>query len=832
VAWAVPTAVDNVNGAVPVTCSRSSSVFPLGVTNISCWAADSARNNVSCSFSVTVVDNTPPVVSCPNNSVVMSLLSINNITWAVPNATDNTGLVETQISTSSIGPLCSTGVICSQSWIFTPETVLILTFTARDVMGMSSSCQWTVYVLPEIDITPPTFATGCTNATAVYNITAQVASSASTVVVSWPTPTLTDDRPGIIGLQLSSVPEGFGISGRSFSVGLYAMNYTAIDAAGNKAFCLFNVVVTDPHAPTLTGCTASRFLALSVTTDPSRANATVTLGASCSTSNCFQAITAADNVGVLSSRYLCDSGAGLQPCTFPLVLPVGSVRVVYEAYDASLNLASCEGAIVVRDLEPPVFGGCVSIVVVSDPNSTQAFLPCPEVTVSDNVAVASIVQASVLVPGVDCNASVSIGTRALSYRAWDAVNNTAVCNITIGVNDGESPVFTNCPTAPLVFETESFSNSTVVAWNPIGATDNSGSVTLTYSPAITNTTRFQFGVHSVVLRATDTSGIMATCSFLVSIVDRQRPVFLNCPSNSTYTHTFVNYTLPQQAVGMFTLPSITATDNVRMRSQQFISALSRYPAGVATLVSYQAIDTSDNSDVCSFNVYIQDNQVPTIMNCPTGQTFRCPTSNRRDTGPCVWPAITATDNIPAGLTIGYSSSPTGFTQGSLFRFGRTNMTFFARDAAGNENSCDFSIEIFDVENPVFTSCPSAMVVKTNATDSIYADVVWSDITAADNVGVVTLVSSNTTGASTPLTHSPQAHTRLASTTSLPPPPTSPTTLPSATSPSQWSWCVQHEFNSYLRTLVARLWTRPPAPSRARLPVRARREGSLFCSLSL
>jgi len=58
------TALDNVDGAVPVTLSPvSGSTFPLGLTTVTASATDAAGNTASGSFTVTVVDTTAPVFS-------------------------------------------------------------------------------------------------------------------------------------------------------------------------------------------------------------------------------------------------------------------------------------------------------------------------------------------------------------------------------------------------------------------------------------------------------------------------------------------------------------------------------------------------------------------------------------------------------------------------------------------------------------------------------------------------------------------------------------------------------------------------------------------------
>ena len=58
-------ASDTVAGVVPVTCAPvSDSTFALGQTTVLCSAADSFNNTGSASFIITVVDTTPPSVTC------------------------------------------------------------------------------------------------------------------------------------------------------------------------------------------------------------------------------------------------------------------------------------------------------------------------------------------------------------------------------------------------------------------------------------------------------------------------------------------------------------------------------------------------------------------------------------------------------------------------------------------------------------------------------------------------------------------------------------------------------------------------------------------------
>lgn len=68
VGYEVPTATDNVDPEVAVSCAPpSGSVFPLGSTDVMCSANDAAGNVGEAAFRVTVQDTTAPVVLVPGN---------------------------------------------------------------------------------------------------------------------------------------------------------------------------------------------------------------------------------------------------------------------------------------------------------------------------------------------------------------------------------------------------------------------------------------------------------------------------------------------------------------------------------------------------------------------------------------------------------------------------------------------------------------------------------------------------------------------------------------------------------------------------------------------
>jgi hypothetical protein len=111
-------ATDDVNGIVTATCDTASgTVFPLGITTVTCSATDEAGNKGDNSFTVTVTDTTPPTltVSEPKTAVATSSAGA-TVTYTAPTASD---LVDGIVAAScdkpsgSVFPLGSTTVSCS-----------------------------------------------------------------------------------------------------------------------------------------------------------------------------------------------------------------------------------------------------------------------------------------------------------------------------------------------------------------------------------------------------------------------------------------------------------------------------------------------------------------------------------------------------------------------------------------------------------------------------------------------------------------------------------------------------------------------------------------------
>jgi len=130
-------ATDNCPGVGAVSRSGvpAGNVFPVGQTTLTYSATDAHGNTGSATQVVTVVDNTPPVISCPANIVLEPTCPTGAIaTFANATATDN----------CAVQSVLRTGGPASGS-VF-PIGTTSVTFTATDIYNNTSSCSFTVTV--------------------------------------------------------------------------------------------------------------------------------------------------------------------------------------------------------------------------------------------------------------------------------------------------------------------------------------------------------------------------------------------------------------------------------------------------------------------------------------------------------------------------------------------------------------------------------------------------------------------------------------------------------------------------------------------------------------
>ncbi|MCK4677796.1 MAG: HYR domain-containing protein, partial [Bacteroidales bacterium] len=128
---------------------------------------------------------------------------------------------------------------------------------------------------------------------------------------------------------------------------------------------------------------------------------------------------------------------------------------------------------------------------------------------------------------------------------------------------------------------------------------------------------------------------------------------------------------------------------------------SAFPVGTTTN-TFEVTDASGNTAQCSFTVTVNDDEDPTVTNCPSNIIVN------NDPGICGavvnYAAPTFDDNCDGSGLSGTMTS--GLVSGSLFPVGVTTVTYTYTDLAGNgPATCTFTVTVNDNEDPIIT-CPA------------------------------------------------------------------------------------------------------------------------------
>jgi gliding motility-associated-like protein len=224
------TVTDNCTASGSVTISQSpvAGTVLSGNQVITITADDGNGNTATCSFNVTVTDNTDPIlVNCaPAQSGVVDAtcnFAVGDYT-ALVGATDNcTSTANLSITQNpAAGTLVGTGV-----------TNVVITIT--DQSGNAITCNVTLTVT---DNTVPVFNNCPTDITTCNP------------VVTFTAPVGTDNCSGVNTVQTDIT----GLtSGSTFPIGTTTLTYTATDASGNISTCSFNVTVNASPATAYAG---------------------------------------------------------------------------------------------------------------------------------------------------------------------------------------------------------------------------------------------------------------------------------------------------------------------------------------------------------------------------------------------------------------------------------------------------------------------------------------------------------------------------------------------------------------------------------------------------
>lgn len=222
-------ATDNCGVQSVSSMPASGSTFNVGTSPVTYTVEDVNGNTNTCSFNVTVADNAPPTIDCPDDITVTNDAGQCSavVNYTTPTGSDNTGVADVSCSQES-GTSFDVGTT-------------VVTCTVTDTDNNTADCTFNVTVN---DNEAPTINCPAnqnvdidgTNCFAVVNnLAANANDNCSIDNTSYST-------TGSTNLS------GMDASGAMFNVGTTTVIYTTIDEAGRTASCSFDVIVTDNTA--------------------------------------------------------------------------------------------------------------------------------------------------------------------------------------------------------------------------------------------------------------------------------------------------------------------------------------------------------------------------------------------------------------------------------------------------------------------------------------------------------------------------------------------------------------------------------------------------------
>jgi gliding motility-associated-like protein len=528
------------------------------------------------------------------------------------------------------------------------------------------------------------------------NISANTAAGQCHAVVTYSNPTCTSNCTDAVITQT----DGTGLtSGNQFPIGTTTLEYTITGPDGSNS-CSFTITVTDNENPVIT-CPSD----LNLTAPNGQCSRVVNFSEPDATDNCGNVtITQVDATGLSSGS------------TFPL----GSTTLKFRATDQAGNFSECEFTINVRENNPPSITSCPGSQNLAANANCEALLPDYRdvVTVSDacdpNPAVTQTPAPGTLITALGVDFTVTI-------TATDNFNNSASCSFQTRLVDETAPVISSCPGNQLLFGD---ANCEVVLPSftaLISATDNcDNNLTKTQSPAAGATVGNNA---TVTLTVTDDFGNQASCSFTVLIFDGVAPE-ITCPDDQNLSlESGCSVLLPdyRSLADVF-----DACDPNPTITQSPAPGTSLSGVGTEQVVTITARDANNNTASCSFTVTLVDDVAPDLT-CPGNQEINID-QDCAYTLPDYTGLVFVVDNCDTDPVV--TQSP---AVGTVLT-GATEITITASDNFSNKSVCTFTVIPNDNVPPVIV-CPDDYTTCESM-------VVFSDATATDNCGEVTVVRTD------------------------------------------------------------------------------------------
>ena len=442
-------------------------------------ATDAADNAANCILIVTLQDNVPPSIICPENDV---LTLDENCEATLP---DFTGGATIDDNCSNLQDLNVTQVPAVGTTLFGHGNSQLVTLTVSDGNGQFANCTLTVDLIDETD---PTIDCPEDQVLVLDDNCEALLPDYTTLAVT------SDNCTSALGIIVEQdVAAGTILSGHNE---MMLITLTAEDGNGNATFCTFNVTLEDQTDPVVT-CPEAQDLNLN--------------------NFCQVAIPDFTNLATASDDCSTDLFFTQTPAASNIVTTDTTVTITVD--DGNGNTAECSFAVQLHDVTPPSITGCFANLAVSNVEGMcHAQVPdlAALLTVNDNCGIASVVQDSL--PGTIFG-EMDGDTQPIRITVTDINGNTRVCNTLLILEDNEAPQAV-CNNFSVTLNANGQADIVTANVNG-GSTDNCGIAAMTISEETFDCE--DIGPNLVTLQVTDVNGNMSSCVSNVTVVDNTPP---------------------------------------------------------------------------------------------------------------------------------------------------------------------------------------------------------------------------------------------------------------------------------------------------------------------
>lgn len=641
-------------------------LFPVGVTLISYEVEDIHGNTSLCEFTVEIIDDQAPSITCPPDQILNTVCA----SGVVP---DYTGLISNLVD-NCVGNLVITqtpaaGTLLSNVPGLNPVDGASFTVTIRaqdpNPLNLFDECTFTV-TLDDINLPIPDQA-----------MLPALTSDCESIIVS--PPTANDCGTTIVGIPDKGVQISFMPPLYEFEIGLYTVIWSYVGTNGSVQQVQQIQVGPDLTPPTVTCVNTT------VTLD-ANGNGSITAGqvTGSVSDNC-----GIDNVAVNPNTFNCDN--------------VGSNIVTLTATDNFGNTATCTATVVVQDLTAPTF----NINNVTLTANCQSIPPVPNVVPSDACGIASFGLTETSTKGANpANCSFYNYTITRVWNATDVNNNSASVQQVINVQDVTPPVWTNAIPDTIFAETNPFNctGGIVLIVEPAMVFDNCASfnnLTITYvatnnTSGTTNASgQYPIGTTTLTFNAIDPCGNAAAKVVRIIVEDKTPPTPVCINSITLPLNPQGDLVIPPQVVDNGSYDNcFTPFSSSDVTLDVFPDTFGCDDAGKTFTVVLTVTDAAGNTSTCPALVNIIDNNSPVFVSCAPDVTINCtddisPASlGEPEFDDACGVFLTFVDNIvQVGGPICY----------------RIDRLWSADDGYGNITNCLQEISVFDNDAPEFTS---------------------------------------------------------------------------------------------------------------------------------